>query len=115
MTKESAPGKGRAVGGHRSKNSVFNIDRPREKSNADGWHRIAADAVADLRFRRQVEHLHGLGARATAELLAELGAERSIQTIIDRKLDRYIELTPEQLKATGGNHFPPTPIRQVRP
>jgi hypothetical protein len=50
-----------------------------------------------------------------AELLAELGAERSIQTIIDRKLERYIELTPEQLKATGGNDLPPPPFHSVQP
>ena len=46
---------------------------------------IATDAVADLKFRRQVERLHRLGPCVTAELLAEIGAERSIQTVIARK------------------------------
>ena len=75
----------------------------------------AAETVSDLRFQRQVEHLHGLGARATAELLAELAAERSIRTVIDRKLAVYAALTSEQLMATGGDRFSPPPIRQVRP
>ena len=136
MTKKNAPGEGGAVGGHIGKTTTPNIDRRREKSNTDErqriaelstgfnsspWHGVelrptsAAETVVDLRFRRHVDHLHGLGARATAELLAELGAERGIQTIIDRKLAGYAALTSEQLRATGGDRFPPIPIRQVRP
>ena len=76
---------------------------------------VAADVVADLRFRRQVERLHRLGPRAVAELLAEIGAERSITTIVDRKLDRYTDLDPAALEATGGDKFWPTPVREVRP
>ena len=49
-------------------------------STAASENPIAANVVANLRFRRQVERLHRLGPRAIAELLAELGAERSIQT-----------------------------------
>ena len=33
----------------------------------------AAEVVADLRFRRQVQRLHKLGPRVIAELLAEIG------------------------------------------
>ncbi len=73
----------------------------------------AAEAVADLRFRRQVQLLHALGPRVTAELLAEIGAERSITTIIDRKLTRYAELEPETLEAVGGDRFWPLPLREV--
>ena len=76
---------------------------------------VAADVVADLRFRRQVERLHRLGPRATAELLAEIGVERSIMTIIDRKLDRYVDLDPAVIEATGGGEFWPVPIREVQP
>ena len=75
---------------------------------------IAADVVGGLRFRRQVEHLHRLGPRATAELLAEIGAERGITTIIDRKLERYAELEPETLEAAGGDRFWPAPVHEVR-
>ncbi len=76
---------------------------------------LAADLVANPRFRHQVEHLHSLGPRAIAELLAEIGAERSIRTVIDRKLDRYSQLKPESLKATGGDAFWAPPLRKVQP
>ena len=75
---------------------------------------LAAEIVADLRFRRQVERVHALGPRVTAEMLAEIGAERAIMTLIDEKLDRYVDLDPEALEATGGDGFWPVPIREVR-
>ena len=74
---------------------------------------IAAEVVADMRFRHQVLRLHRLGPRVTAELLAEIGAERSIQTVIDQKLDRYTEIEPEALEVTGSDGFWPLPIRKV--
>ena len=74
---------------------------------------IAADAVADLRFRRRVERLHNLGPRATAELLAELGAERALQTAIDRKLATYVELDPATVEAVGAD-FWPAPLHLIR-
>ncbi len=76
---------------------------------------VAAEVVADLRFRRQVEHLHRLGARAVGELLAEVSAERGIRTVVDQKLSRYAELDPEALTVTGGGDFWPDPIHEVRP
>ena len=75
---------------------------------------IAADVVADLRFQRQVLRLHRLGPRVTAELLAEIGAERSIQTLIDSKLDTYARLDPEAIEAAGGDGFSPAPLHEVR-
>ena len=75
---------------------------------------VAAEIVADLKFRRRVEHLHHLGARAVGELLAELSVERDIRTVVDRKLQRYSELEPESLQATGGDDFWPTPLHEVR-
>ncbi len=74
---------------------------------------IAAEKVADLRFRRQVQQLHDRGVRVVAELLAEIGAERSIQTVIDEKLDTYAELEPAALEATGGDGFWQPPLREV--
>ncbi len=47
------------------------------------------------------------------EILAELGAERSIMTIIDRKLDTYGELDPEALEVAGGDRFWRVPLREV--
>ncbi len=75
---------------------------------------IAAEMVADMSFRHQVQRLHRLGDRVLGEFLAELGAERGITTIIDQKLDTYAELEPETLEVTGGDDFWPLPLRVVR-
>ena len=74
---------------------------------------VATEVVADLRFRRQVEHLHRLGARAVGELLAELSVERDIRTVVDQKLTRYADLDPEALEAAGAADFWPPPLRKV--
>ncbi len=76
---------------------------------------IAAEVVADLRFRRQIQKLHDLGPRPIAEFLGELGAERSIRSIIDRKLERYAALDPKALEATNGSDSWPAPIQEVQP
>ncbi len=75
---------------------------------------IAAEVVADLRFRRKVQRVHRLGDRVFGELLAEIGAERGITTIIDQKLERYAELEPETIEAAGGDDFWQPPIHEVR-
>ncbi len=76
---------------------------------------VPAEVVSNLRFRSQVQRLYALGSRAVGELLAELGAEFGITTIIDRKFDRYAGLDPEAIEATGGDGFWPAPLREVRP
>ncbi len=77
--------------------------------------RIAAEVVADPQFRRRVQQVHRLGDRVFGELLAEIGAERGIQTIIDQKLERYAELEPETLEIAGGDDFWSVPIHGVKP
>ena len=76
---------------------------------------VAAEVVADLRFRRRVQQVHRLGDRVFGELLAEIGAERGIQTIIDQKLEHYAELDPQALEVAGGNGFWQPPLREVKP
>ncbi len=66
---------------------------------------IAAEVVADLRFRRKVIRLHRQGPRVLGEYLAELGGDRGIRTVIDQKLDTYAEIEPEALEAAGGDEF----------
>ncbi len=74
---------------------------------------FAAEIVADLRFRRQMERLHRLGPRVTAELLAELGSERSIQTIIDEKVARYAAIDPSVVHVLGGDRFATPPLTVI--
>ena len=71
---------------------------------------VAAAELADLRFRRQVEHLHRLGPRAVGELLCEVAKGEDL----DRALEPYQRLTPDLLKALGGDRFPPAPIYVVQ-
>ncbi len=75
---------------------------------------VAADVVADLRRQRQVQKLHRLGPRALDALLIEIGAERGITTIIERRVERYAALDPKALKTLGGDCFPPLPIHEVQ-
>ena len=75
---------------------------------------IEADVIADLRRQRHVRKLHRLGPRVLDELLVEIGAERSITTIIERKIERYAGLDPEALATIGGDGFCPVSIREVR-
>ena len=72
-----------------------------------------AEVVADLRFRRKVQRLHGLGPRVLAELLAEIAVERGIATIVNQKLDTYVDLDPTAIEAAGGDGFWPVPVREA--
>ena len=90
--------------------------RGAEPPRCEGFQSIgsaAAEIVADLRFRQQVERLHALGPRVTAELLAEIGIERSIMPVINAKLRTYADIDPEALRAVGGDKFWPSPVREV--
>ena len=75
---------------------------------------LAAETVADIKFQRQVEHVHALGVRVVAELLAEIGAERGIRTLIDLKLATYAELDPKVIEAVEAAGFWPAPLHEVR-
>ncbi len=66
--------------------------------------------AADLRRQRQIEHLHLLGPRAVGELLREVAEDDDL----DRALEAYGRLTPDLLKALGGDQFPAVPIHAVR-
>lgn len=67
-----------------------------------------------LRLQRGAEHVHRLGARALAELLAELARDQcDLADTLDR-LDRWrAGLTPELVHAAGGDRFAPRPLHEV--
>jgi hypothetical protein len=67
---------------------------------------MPTDIFVAVRLERGAEHLHKLGARATAELLAELGNRIGGMPAIIGLLTEYERLTPEVLRATGGDRFP---------
>ena len=66
-----------------------------------------------LRLQRGSEHLHKLGARATAELLAELAGRIGGLPAILGLLNDYEHLPVRTLKALGGDRFPPRPLRRA--
>jgi hypothetical protein len=67
---------------------------------------MPTDIFVAVRLERGAEHLHKLGARATAELLAELGNRIGGMPAIIGLLTEYERLTPAVLRATGGDRFP---------
>ena len=71
--------------------------------------KVAAQFVADRRRQRQFEHVTRLGSRAVGELVYEVAAGEDL----DHALDAYERLTPDLLKALGGDRFPPVPIHEV--
>lgn len=73
---------------------------------------LTAEIVSNVQFRRQVERLcrH---PRLVVELLAELGAERSIRVPIEEKLARYAALSDEALAAAGGDRMQAIPLHEV--
>lgn len=67
-----------------------------------------------MRLDRGAEHLHQLGARATAEFLMELAATIGGQPAILRLLAEYQNrLSPALLHAAGGHRFPTRRLRAV--
>jgi hypothetical protein len=61
-----------------------------------------------LRVERGAEHLHRLGPRATAELLTEVAYRiGGLPCIVDLLGEYQHRVTPEMLRAVGGDRFPP--------
>ena len=65
------------------------------------------DPLDRLRLQRGAEHLHRLGARATAEFVAELAARIGGMPAAVGLLTEYERrLTPGMIAAAGGDRFP---------
>jgi hypothetical protein len=72
------------------------------------------DTLSTLRLQRGCEHLHGLGPRALAEFLNELGGRIGGRPCIAGLLAEWEgRLTPRMVRAAGGDCPPPTPTRMV--
>ena len=69
--------------------------------------------AARPQFEQSVRHLHALGPRATAEALAEIAARIGGLPAITAILNDFRNLSPAQLRATGGDRFPRRPLREV--
>ena len=78
---------------------------------ATHWFDRRPEVATQRRYRRQVEHLHRLGPRAVGEILREVADGENL----GNALEAYGRLTPDLLKALGGDCFPATPIYQVVP
>jgi hypothetical protein len=72
------------------------------------------DSLTQLRLQRGVEHLHSLGPRATAEAFSEV-ADRigGLPCILGILEDYQRQITPGMLRTSGGDSFPPRPLRVV--
>ena len=66
-----------------------------------------------MRLQRGVEHLHSLGARATAEALAEVASRIGGLGAIMAILNDYQALSPQKVRRAGGDRFPSPPMREV--
>ena len=66
---------------------------------------------SDAGVQELAAHLHSLGARALHEFLLELIAAHG--SSVTTRLADYARLTPEMIRATGADRFPPSPIRRV--
>jgi len=72
------------------------------------------DPLDRLRLQRGAEHLHRLGARATAEFLTEVaGAIGGMPCILRRLAEYERRITPAMARAAGADRFPPRPLHLV--
>jgi hypothetical protein len=72
--------------------------------------------TARLRLQRDVEHLHALGSRATAEFIVALTERIGGMPAALALLAEYERrLTPEMIRLAGADRFPPRPLHVVPP
>ena len=75
---------------------------------------VRLDPLDQLRLQRGSVHLCRLGPRATAEFFAEVGHRIGGMPAILGLLAEYERrISPDLLRAAGGDRFPPRPLHQV--
>ena len=79
-------------------------------------HRALQDSaeIGSARWERQIERLHRLGPRPTAELLIEIARDTGRPDIVVGRLQEYARLDSEIVRAVGGDRFPAMPFQVVR-
>ena len=75
--------------------------------------RTAAQTVADVRFRRNIQALYDRGPRLVAEALAATIAVPLDQMTLDQRLDRFLALSDKSLHYANGRRLPPVPLHVV--
>ena len=70
--------------------------------------------LAGPRFEFIVEHLHRLGPRPLAELLIEIASHTGQSSFIAHRLEEYVRLDRDILRALGGDRFPVMPLGLIR-
>ena len=75
---------------------------------------INVDPFTRLRLERGAQHLHHLGPRAVAEFLAEIAdAIGGTPCILARLTEYERRISPDMLRAVGGDRFPSRLPRMV--
>jgi len=85
---------------------LFEGDNTQTTSNLQG--------LAGPRIERQIERLHAIGPRPTAELLIEIAHRTGQSRFIADRLQAYARLDAEIVRAVGGDIFPPRLLCAVR-
>jgi hypothetical protein len=75
---------------------------------------MRSDAAKALALQRISQRAHRLGPRVFYEVLSEIGRSLQAGSAVFEIVERYAErLSPELLRVTGGDRFPPAPLRLV--
>ena len=88
------------------------LDAPDNNQNRRAFQDSAE--IGSPRWERQIEHLHHLGPRPTAELLIEIARDTGRPDIVVDRLQAYAGLDRAVLRAVGGDRFPAMPLQVVR-
>ena len=76
---------------------------------------LAAEVVADLRFRNKMTVLLAMSDRPVAEMVAEFAVRHGLEAELDQVLDRYLEIPDGALDVTSGRALSPLPLHEVGP
>ncbi len=70
--------------------------------------------LAGPRYEREIVHIHALGPRPLAELLAEIATATGKHDLVVGLVEEYAQLDRDVLRLLGGDNFPPMPLGPAR-